>query len=330
MRPSRNLPSRIPVIRLRLLGFTMLVAFLLLGVKLGDIVRDGKQISQAWIGQATAQQAAPPSEGQAVPTADSAAAPAAEPAAQAEADAAEPQPAADAANAGADATPPVSGAAAAKKKKQEEAMLEGKVDSKPPTIGIMPGAMTGPQFTQVEIDLLQTLSKRRDEIESWAKDVQLKETMLGATEQRISDKIAQMKRLQKDLEALLVEYNKHEDAKIRSLVKIYENMKPADAARIFDEMDIPIMLEVVDKMAEKKAAPILAKMLPERAKELTVELAAQRRLQQPMLDSIAATRNDAPSESPQNATAPGTAQAPADAGDAGVEQPSPGETPPTP
>ena len=278
MRPSRNLPSRIPVIRLRLLGFTMLVAFLLLGVKLGDIVRDGKQISQAWIGQATAQQAAPPSEGQAVPTADSAAAPAAEPAAQAEADAAEPQPAADAANAGADATPPVSGAAAAKKKKQEEAMLEGKVDSKPPTIGIMPGAMTGPQFTQVEIDLLQTLSKRRDEIESWAKDVQLKETMLGATEQRISDKIAQMKRLQKDLEALLVEYNKHEDAKIRSLVKIYENMKPKDAAQIFDEMEMPILLLVVDKMSERKAAPVLALMSPLKAKNLTVEMADQRKM----------------------------------------------------
>ncbi len=46
---------------------------------------------------------------------------------------------------------------------------------------------------------------------------------------------------------LLAQYNDKEDSKIRSLVKIYENMKAKDAARIFNEMEMPILLEVIDK-----------------------------------------------------------------------------------
>jgi flagellar motility protein MotE (MotC chaperone) len=76
----------------------------------------------------------------------------------------------------------------------------------------------------------------------------------------------------------LIEYNKIEDQQISSLVKIYENMKPADAARIFNELERPILLLIVNRMQEKKAAPILAQMDPKRAKQVTIDLADQRRL----------------------------------------------------
>ena len=51
-----------------------------------------------------------------------------------------------------------------------------------------------------------------------------------------------------------------------------------DAARIFDEVEMPILLLVIDKMSEKKAAPILAEMDPKKAKQITVQLAEQRRV----------------------------------------------------
>ena len=73
-------------------------------------------------------------------------------------------------------------------------------------------------------------------------------------------------------------YDEKEQEKIRSLVKIYENMKPKDAARIFEEIDMDVLLDVVDKMKEKKIAPILAKMNATRAKEITTELAERRKL----------------------------------------------------
>jgi flagellar motility protein MotE (MotC chaperone) len=59
-------------------------------------------------------------------------------------------------------------------------------------------------------------------------------------------------------------------------VKLYASMKPRDAAKIFDDLDTPVLLEVVDRMNERKAAPILAAMQPDRAREVTEKLAATR------------------------------------------------------
>jgi flagellar motility protein MotE (MotC chaperone) len=53
-------------------------------------------------------------------------------------------------------------------------------------------------------------------------------------------------------------------------------MKPRDAAAIFNEMDLAILLPIVDRMKELKAAPVLAAMEPDRARRLTSELARMR------------------------------------------------------
>lgn len=134
------------------------------------------------------------------------------------------------------------------------------------------------RFTAVEVELLQSLSKRREELERWENNIQIKEAALGATQKRIDDKIKQIEAMKKQVAVLLAQYNDKEDAKINSLVKIYENMKPAEAARIFDEIEMPILLMVINAMAEKKAAPILAAMNPKKAKQLTVELANERKI----------------------------------------------------
>ncbi|TAE34926.1 MAG: hypothetical protein EAY65_00650 [Alphaproteobacteria bacterium] len=146
------------------------------------------------------------------------------------------------------------------------------------------------QFSNIELDILQSLSKRRDELEKMEKEVKLKEHLLGSTEVRLNEKISQIQTMEKTLRDLLGKYDEQEAAKIRSLVKIYENMKPKEAARIFDEMQMPILLMVVDKMSERRAAPILAKMSPVKAKDLTQELAedrAWRDQQEQQLNNIA-------------------------------------------
>ncbi len=136
------------------------------------------------------------------------------------------------------------------------------------------------EFSQVEIDLLQNLSQRRLELEKLEGEVKLKENMLKATEERLNAKFTDMKALKEELSRLLVGYEKEEDAKIKSLVKIYENMKPKDAARIFEQLDMPVLLLVADRMSERKIAPIFASMTPERAKQLTIELAESQKVKE--------------------------------------------------
>lgn len=128
-----------------------------------------------------------------------------------------------------------------------------------------------------ERDVLESLSERRKKLDQLEKDISLREKVLQATEQRIDQKLAELNNMSKELKELLVTYDKEEDAKISSLVKVYEAMKPKDAARIFDEMDMDILLMVVDRMSERRVAPILAAMSPQKAKDLTQQLADEKR-----------------------------------------------------
>ena len=59
----------------------------------------------------------------------------------------------------------------------------------------------------------------------------------------------------------------------KSLVTMYETMKPKDAARIFDRLDLKILVEVSTQMNPRKMSEVLAQMTPEAAERLTVELA---------------------------------------------------------
>jgi len=54
---------------------------------------------------------------------------------------------------------------------------------------------------------------------------------------------------------------------------MYENMKGKDAARIFDRLDLKILVDVSTQMNPRKMSEILALMTSENAERLTVELA---------------------------------------------------------
>ncbi|WP_085904343.1 MotE family protein [Kiloniella majae] len=133
-------------------------------------------------------------------------------------------------------------------------------------------------MTDEEIELLQSLSARREQLETRERDVEQRETLLLAAERRIDEKIAELGKLQNTIEGLIVKHDEQSEKQMVSLVKIYESMKPKDAARIFEELDMIVLLDVVERMKERKTAPILASMNPKRAKAITLELAQRREL----------------------------------------------------
>jgi flagellar motility protein MotE (MotC chaperone) len=113
------------------------------------------------------------------------------------------------------------------------------------------------ELTDEEIDLLQMLAERRAEIDRRATELDQRGTLLEAAEQRIDEKISELETLQKTIEELLIRRDEQEEAQLNSLVKIYENMKPKEAARIFEELDMVVLLDVIERMKERKTAPIL-------------------------------------------------------------------------
>ncbi len=133
-------------------------------------------------------------------------------------------------------------------------------------------------LTQAEIDLLQQLAERREMLDSRERELDIQGGLLKAAETRIDKKVEELKALQAAIAKLIKNYDDQQHAKLQSLVKIYENMKPKDAARIFEELDMNTLLMVAERMKERKLAPIMAKMDPGKATEITVELARLREL----------------------------------------------------
>lgn len=236
----------------RILPLTIAVALMVFGLKLAAIVQE----SNAFISESVAQE---PEKAKETP-------------AEAPKEAAKEEPAAEG-----EAKEGEAKDAAAKDAAAKEGAAEGDAAGAAgvtlPQLGC-----DGKTFSQTEIDVLQSLSKRREELDNRGKELQMREDLLKAAEMKVDGKIGELKGLKDELEKLLAEYKKMEDAEIRSLVKIYENMKPKDAAAIFQELDMTTLLKVVERMKEAKAAPVIAAMSPEKAKELTVRLAQNRTL----------------------------------------------------
>lgn len=136
----------------------------------------------------------------------------------------------------------------------------------------------GPHLTPSEIEVLQQLAQRREELARRADALDRREGLLKAAEHRLDQKLQGLKDLQATLERLIAEYKAQQDEQTQTLVKIYENMKPKDAARIFEELEMGTLLGVADRMKERKLAALLAEMNPARAKDVTEELARLRTL----------------------------------------------------
>lgn len=134
------------------------------------------------------------------------------------------------------------------------------------------------EYSSIKMELFEDLKKRRKELEEQKRELSVREALLKTAEQELDQKYNELVSLKSEIEDLLVQQSDEEQKRIASLVKIYEGMKPKDAARIFNTLDLDILLSVVSQMSERKSAPIIASMSPERARTLTTMLMDQKTL----------------------------------------------------
>lgn len=120
----------------------------------------------------------------------------------------------------------------------------------------------------------ERLAERRTELESLEKELDMRATLLDAAEKRIEERSAELKALEEKIAKMVDDNKTAEQQQFVSLVAMYENMKPKDAATIFNQLDMPVLLGVTKAMNPRKMAPILARMDPMKAKALTDGIAA--------------------------------------------------------
>jgi flagellar motility protein MotE (MotC chaperone) len=183
----------------------------------------------------------------------------------------------------------VAAANAASTEQVKESSGQAKESTKPPATAAGPKAVAPegqagaakapagpPPVTESERALLQDLRQRRQDLDKRADTLAARESVLIATEEKLTARVGELQALQKKLEGLDAAQKQKEDAGWQGLVKVYETMKPKDAATIFNDLSMPVLLQLMDRMKDSKAAAVMAAMNPDKARDVTGELAQMR------------------------------------------------------
>ena len=82
-----------------------------------------------------------------------------------------------------------------------------------------------------------------------------------------------MKAVESKIAAASEQKGEAENARLKGIVTMYENMKPKDAARVFDRLEMPVLIEIATQIAPSKMSDIIGLMSSDAAERLTVEMA---------------------------------------------------------
>lgn len=132
------------------------------------------------------------------------------------------------------------------------------------------------QLDPVEESMAAALRARREALDQRERNLATREALMATVEQRLAARAAELLSLQRDGDAEEAAARLRAESSWVTLAKLYESMRPRDAAEIFNELDLPILVQVVNRMSERRAAPVLAAMTPERARQVTAELSRMR------------------------------------------------------
>src|ERR1019366_9715600 len=137
-----------------------------------------------------------------------------------------------------------------------------------------PGGAVVPQpVSPSERAILERLQSRRQELEARAREIDIRESLLKAAEKRIESRIEELKAVESRISTATEQKAEADAARFKGIITMYEGMKPKDAAKVFDRLEMPVLIEIATQIAPRKMSDILGLMQTEAAERLTVEMA---------------------------------------------------------
>jgi flagellar motility protein MotE (MotC chaperone) len=153
-------------------------------------------------------------------------------------------------------------------------------DARPSDAKTMPSGTVIPLDTNGlqspgERAVLERLGERRQELDARSRELEIRENLLKSAEKRLDSRVNELKGMESEMGGSAQKRAESEAAALKGLVSMYEAMKPKDAAKIFNRLDMNVLIAVVSQIKPRVMADIMAQMQPDVAQRLTVELASK-------------------------------------------------------
>ena len=121
--------------------------------------------------------------------------------------------------------------------------------------------------------ILERLQSRRQELDARAREMDIRESLLKAAEKRVESHVEELKGVESQISTATEQKSQAEATRFKGIITMYEAMKPKDAAKVFDRLEMPVLFQIASQIAPRKMSDILGLMSPEAAERLTVEMA---------------------------------------------------------
>ncbi|MGL4440145.1 MAG: MotE family protein [Bosea sp. (in: a-proteobacteria)] len=132
-------------------------------------------------------------------------------------------------------------------------------------------------MSPAERALVERLGERREQIDARQRELDLREKLLETAERKLDGRVGELKAVEEKLDAKKDDKEGSEAQGLKKLIVMYENMKPKDAARVFDRLPSDVLVPMVLQMNPRKMSEVMAAMSPEAAEKLTVALSNRAR-----------------------------------------------------
>jgi len=162
-------------------------------------------------------------------------------------------------------------------------------------------------MSPAELRVLQSLGTRRGQLDQREKDLDVQLQLIAAAEAKLDGKIKSLNGLKGQVQSLLGQADAQQQAENDRLIRVYEAMKPKDAAARFSLLEDSVRLPIASKMKEKTLSAILAQMSPPDAKALTERLANRFAAARAVTDARAAVTAAPPATPAKPAAGPAKA-----------------------
>lgn len=132
--------------------------------------------------------------------------------------------------------------------------------------------------TAEEERVIYRLRERSSELDARERQLETREALMLAMEQRVDTKIVELDALRTQIESLSGELSEREDADMAVIVSWYSAMEPGDASDRIATLDMETQLQIASRMSQRTFGAILAEMDTGSAAALTERMASRSNL----------------------------------------------------
>jgi|ERR1700738_641895 len=166
----------------------------------------------------------------------------------------------------------ITGSVAAKKEEADKPEVSPAEAARPSETNLAAPDQVQP-VSASERAVLERLQARRQELEARAREIDIRENLLKAAEKRVESRVEELKGIEARITTANDQKSEADVARFKGVVTMYEGMKPKDAAKVFDRLEMPVLFQLASQIAPRKMSDILGLMSPDAAERLTVEFA---------------------------------------------------------